>query len=154
MRSSLRTSVHPALFFCSRVRYPMLLAPSSTEHLACISRHVSKPLPCMFCVQVVDAGPAHVLTKRYCRLLISCIHCSATGCEGAAVSSWSFVTCPVDCPDCRSSLLYAGSSSSKVLYYPVNRGGDILYLWIPSSCCSCGCCCCRALWGCVGAHPG
>ena len=102
-------------------------------------------------------------------MFLSCTHCSATACEGAAFSSWSFVTCPVACSDYVNSLLYAGSCNPKyvvilyfqVLYSPVNRGGDILYLWIPSSCCSC--CCCAAmllttvylnLWVCVGAHPG
>ena len=49
--------------FSSRARYPMLLVPRGMEHLACISRHVSKPLPCMLCLQIVDAGPSHVLTK-------------------------------------------------------------------------------------------
>ena len=34
------------------------------EHLTCISRHVSNTLPCMLCLQIVDAGPSHVLTKK------------------------------------------------------------------------------------------
>ena len=42
----------------------MLLVPSGMAYRACISRHVSKPLPCAFCLQIVDAGPAHALTKR------------------------------------------------------------------------------------------
>ena len=41
----------------------MLLVPSGMEYLACISRHVSKPLFCMVCLQIVDAGSLHVQTK-------------------------------------------------------------------------------------------
>ena len=57
---------------------------------------------------------------------------------------------------CTSSLRRCGIS-------PEYRGGDILYLWIPSNCCcSCCCCCCAMLlttvylnlWVCDGAHPG
>ena len=50
------------------------------ECLAWISRHVSKPS----CLRIVDAGPSHVLTKRWCRLLLSCIPRSAICYEGAA----------------------------------------------------------------------
>ena len=48
---------------CSRARHPTLLVPRGTQYLAWISRHVSKPSPCMFCLHSVDAGPSHVLTK-------------------------------------------------------------------------------------------
>ena len=106
---------------------------------------------------------ALVLLMRVLLLLVFCCH-----------NVLLLQRSPVDCSDCFNSLLYAGSCnpkyavilnfhSSKVLYPPVNRGGDILYLWIPSNCCcSCCCCCCDVslttvylnLWVCGGAHPG
>ena len=117
--------------FSSHVRYPMLLVPGGMEYLECISRHVSKPLPCVFCLQIADAGALHVLTKMLCKLLLSCVHCSAKVLHSPValglVVQYAVILC---------------FHSSKVLHSPVNRGGDIF--WILSSCCSCRCCCCCA----------
>ena len=84
------------------VRYPTLLAPKWYGVSQCSSCHVSKPLPRMFCLQIVDAGPSRALTKMSFKLLLSCIHCSATACEGAAASRWPFATACCDCSDCPS----------------------------------------------------
>ena len=37
--------------------------------------------------ELVDASAPCVLNKMWCWLLLSCLHCSAAACEGAAVSS-------------------------------------------------------------------